>query len=138
MRLGEDDANSSIQEEVRALQCSPKILDRSFIGRVLQSDETYWYLKPNVTRKNIGSEAFPRKEIGFKWSSTRYLRNVRSLEPFKKRFGHCDAPFRYSSDLLLGLWCNKTRHADKQIQQGKTAKGLNQDRIGRDRFQMEI
>jgi len=76
------------------------------------------------------------EEIGFKWKGVGFdklfEKHCQDLEAFKRQFGHCDVPQRYSADPSLGSWCKATRRACHHIQQGMTTKSkLSQERIER-------
>jgi len=64
------------------------------------------------------------EEIGFKWKLANvpetFEQRCRDLEAFKSEFRHCNVPSKYSANPSLGYWCNKTRCAYNQIQQGQT------------------
>ena len=86
---------------------------------------------------NLSQDRIERlEEIGFKWKVVDFDKNFEKrchdLEAYKKKFGHCNVPQRYSSDPSLGSWCSTMRLTYHQIQQGKpTNRNLSQDRIKR-------
>jgi len=76
------------------------------------------------------------EEIGFQWQGVDYdgafEKRCLDLIVFKKDFGHCNVPGKYSGNSSLGQCCSDIRQAHKKIQKRmKTKLNLSQDRIKR-------
>ena len=76
--------------------------------------------------------------IGFQWRlkvidyDEAFEQRCCDLKAFKSEFGHCDVPYTYSADPVLGQWCTMIRYNYNLIQQGKKPRiNLSQDRIDR-------
>ena len=87
-------------------------------------------------RRDLTQDQIERLEkIGFKWTiqdNIGFEKRFCDLEAFKSEFGHCNVPYKYSTDPSLGNWCNTIRCSYKKIQQGQTPHiSLTQDRIER-------
>jgi len=93
-----------------------------------------------ITDSNISQDRIDRlEEIGFKWKGVTCIydetfeKRCQELIEFKKEFGNCIVPYKYTSNPKLGKWCSKMRGAYKKIQNGMITDGTNisQDRIDR-------
>ncbi|MEI8375691.1 MAG: helicase associated domain-containing protein [Planctomycetota bacterium] len=83
-------------------------------------------------RKNLGKLDDKRirclDDLGFCWASRdkimreAWKQHIHDLKAFKKKFGHCNVPYRYQPSFTLGQWVNGVRQLKKQ---GK----LTKDRI---------
>lgn len=50
-----------------------------------------------------------------------WLQRFLELQDFKKQYGHCDVPQRYSPNKSLGKWLHKQRHECRRMQRKKTS-----------------
>ena len=89
------------------------------------------------TIRNISQDRIERLDaIGFIWKladfDKRFEQHCHDLEAYKRKFGHCNAPQRYSADPSLGRWCKNIRVTYNRLKQGKPAMlNISQDQIDR-------
>ena len=76
------------------------------------------------------------QDIGFEWTvpaRISFEERVLDLEDFKNEFGHCDVSQSTPGYKSLGVWCAKTRYANRQFQlkAKRKTKRLSKDNIKR-------
>ena len=75
--------------------------------------------------------------IGFQWESgsarnAAFDKRIDELADFKKEFGHCNVPSRFSDNPSLGYWCRDLRYGYKKLQKGEKPRlNLSEERIER-------